>query len=162
MSNKSAVELAAAFIANSEGLRKKAYPDPLRGWDTPTIGWGTTVYPDGTTVKKGDVRTREYLRSCLMHFIEMKCVPALKRIPTWAQMNDYQRAALISFGYNLGPYFYKAENRESITRLCDHPEWWDDIGTVCDTFAKYRNPGTNVENGLRKRRLMEANLFLMK
>jgi hypothetical protein len=34
---------------------------------------------------------------------------------------------------------------------------WDEIE---ETFLKYRNPGSNVEVGLRRRRQAEADLFL--
>ena len=30
--------------------RAQAYPDPIYGWDIPTIGYGTTKYPDSSKV----------------------------------------------------------------------------------------------------------------
>lgn len=160
MSEQRAKQLAATFIADHEGMRTEAYPDPLHGWRVPTIGYGTTTYPDGTPVKRGDKKTPEYLRLCLVDFIDRQCLPHLRSMPTWPLMNEYQQAALISFGYNTGPRFFRAKNRESITKLCIMADYWRDVEFVVTTFVKYRNPGSSVENGLRKRRLLEADLFL--
>lgn len=161
------IVIAAEFIADEEGYHRKlsdgrarAYPDPLHGWAIPTIGYGTTVYPDGTRVQRGDVRDEPYLRECMMHFIEQRCLPHLRKIATWNQMTTNQRAALISFGYNLGPAFYRARGRESITLLVNSPKQWGNADIVTATFVKYRNPGSSAEKGLRRRRVREAELFL--
>ena len=139
--------------------RAEAYPDPKKGWQVPTIGYGTTRYPDGRQVKKGDIITRAQAEEYLSWYIEQRCRPALEKIPTWTQMNDNQRGALYSFAYNLGAKFYGGTNFASITRVCDSPERWGDKQWIKDQFVKYRNPGTSVEEGLRRRRVAEANLF---
>lgn len=62
MSTKSRVTIAALIasaglltsIATMEGFSDKAYPDPVHGWDVPTIGHGTTA-----GVKQGDTITPE-------------------------------------------------------------------------------------------------------
>ncbi|MEH2170881.1 MAG: glycoside hydrolase family protein [Nostoc sp.] len=66
------------------------------------------------------------------------------------------KGALLSFGYNLGSKFYGASNFESMTRVLKNRDW----ANIRETFIKYRNPGSNVEQGLRKRREAEADLFL--
>lgn len=162
MSELRAASIAAQFIAEREKFEARAYPDPLRGWSLPTIGYGTTTYPDGRAVRRGDVIDETKARVCMTHFITSRCLPAIRSIPTWPHMSDNQKAALISFGYNLGPRFYRAEGRESITRLCISPELWGNAQEVVGIFLKYRNPGTDVEDGLRLRRLLEAHLFLTK
>lgn len=139
--------------------RAKAYRDPLHGWEVPTIGFGTTKYPDGSKVKKGDIITRAEAEKYLTWEVEKLCQPALEKIPTWEQMNSNQRGALYSFAYNLGANFYGGQNFNSITKVCDDISRWEDKDWVTEQFEKYRNPGEPVEEGLRRRRRAEAQLF---
>lgn len=74
-------------------------------------------------------------------------------------MNDNQRGALYCFAYNLGAKFYGGRNFESITRVCNSPKRWKDKDWIEEQFVKYRNPGSSVEEGLRRRREAEAKLF---
>lgn len=138
--------------------RSKAYKDPIYGWEVPTIGYGTTFYPDGRQVQKGDIITREQAEQYLKWEVEEVCCPALEKIPTWGRMNQNQRGALYSFAYNLGA-FYRAPDRESITKVCDSPDRWNDKEWIAEQFVKYRDPGSDAEEGLKRRRLREADLF---
>ena len=159
---KCAIDLICKFEGYHNKLedgRAQAYADPRVGWEVPTIGWGTTRYPDGSKVRQGDVITPEFARQCLLHEMEQTCRKKLEAIPTWLSMNDNQRGALYSFAYNLGANFYKRSGFASITRVVDSPERWEDVGWITAQFEKYRNPGTKVEEGLRRRRLAEATLF---
>ena len=153
------LDIAASLIARFEGFESKAYPDPLTGAEPITIGFGTIKYPDGSKVKMGDDCTEEQAKVWLMFEIEKKCLRQLERIPTWPDMNDNQKAALLSFAYNLGAHFYRASNFTSISRVCDQPGDWHDHEWVKDQFVKYRNPGSDVEAGLKRRREAEADLF---
>lgn len=155
-----ALDLAKRLITGLEGYASKAYPDPLHGWATPTIGYGTTRYPSGARVRQGDTCIERDALSWLTHHIERKIVPVLEYIPTWRQMNSNQRAAIISFAYNLGADFYG--NTPSFTRisqLLNAPHVWYDEKHVKQVFTMYRNPGSSVERGLRIRRELEADLF---
>lgn len=154
-------QIALELIKEKEDFRAKAYPDPLYGWEVPTIGYGTTTYPDGMPVKRGDVITQEQALEFLGIYIEDKILPELEKIPTWNQMNEKQQAALISFAYNIGEHFYNGKNFKSITKVCDSPELWSDCKWIEEQFVKYRNPGTKVEAGLRSRREAEAKLFCL-
>lgn len=154
------------LIKQFEGYEKKlpdgrveAYPDPITRWALPTIGYGTTQYPDGSPVKRGDIIDQTRAEACLVHEVEAKCRPALEAIPNWGRMNANQRGALYSFAYNLGARFYRGANFQSITRVCDSPERWDDQAWIREQFVKYRNPGSSAEAGLRRRREAEAALF---
>lgn len=158
----SGIELIKEFEGFAKSLpdgRATAYADPLHGWGVPTIGYGTTRYPDGVKVKQGDIITRKQGEEYLIHHVDKSSRAAMERIPTWGQMNSNQRGAIYSFAYNLGSGFYRGENFESITRVCDSPDRWDDHAWISAQFVKYRNPGTSVEEGLRRRRLAEADLF---
>ncbi|MEM9903460.1 MAG: D-Ala-D-Ala carboxypeptidase family metallohydrolase [Cyanobacteria bacterium P01_D01_bin.44] len=156
------IELIKEFEGYAQALpdgRAKAYADPLRGWEVPTIGYGTTRYPNGVKVRQGDVITKRQAEDYLIHHVEKTCRGPLEKIPTWGRMNVNQRGAMYSFAYNLGSGFYRGNNFESITRVCDSPDRWKDHRWIAAQFVKYRNPGTSVEEGLRRRRLAEADLF---
>ena len=159
---RTGIELIKEFEGYAQALpdgRATAYADPLRGWDVPTIGYGTTRYPDGTHVKPGDIITQRQAEDYLIHHVAQSCRSALEKIPTWGQMTNNQRGAIYSFAYNLGSGFYQGHNFESMTRVCDSPDLWQDHRWIAAQFVKYRNPGTSVEAGLRRRRLAEADLF---
>jgi GH24 family phage-related lysozyme (muramidase) len=154
------------LIKRFEGYEKKlpdgrvqAYADPKVGWDLPTIGFGSTKYPDGSPVKKEDIITLEDAEACLAEEVNHRCRPALEAIPTWEQMNDNQRGALFCFAYNIGAHFYNRKNFQSITSVCNFSDRWGDKPWIEAQFVKYRNPGSNVEEGLRHRRMAEAELF---
>ncbi|MEO0432089.1 MAG: D-Ala-D-Ala carboxypeptidase family metallohydrolase [Cyanobacteria bacterium J06656_5] len=159
---RAGIELIKEFEGFAEPLadgRAKAYADPLRGWEVPTIGYGTTRYPDGVQVKQGDIINKTQAEDYLIDHVDKSCRKSMEKIPTWSRMNNNQRGAIYSFAYNLGSGFYRGYNFESITRVCDSPELWKDHGWIAAQFVKYRNPGTSVEEGLRRRRLAEADLF---
>ena len=157
---------ALALIQEFEGYgraladgRAEAYPDPIAGWQVPTIGFGTTRYPDGRAVRQGDVISRDQASAYLGDALNRHCRPALERIPTWERMAANQRSALYSFAYNLGAGFYGGADFASITRVCDSPDRWSDRTWVTEQFIKYRNPGSAAEAGLKRRRQAEADLF---
>ena len=159
---KAGIELIKEFEGYAEELpdgRARAYADAIYGWEVPTIGYGTTRYPDGKKVQQGDIINREQAEKYLLAEIEHSCKQKLEAIPTWPQMNDNQRSALYSFAYNLGPSFYRGTNFDSITRVCDSPDKWLDQAWIEAQFIKYRDRGTPAEEGLRRRRLAEAELF---
>ncbi|MDV3347738.1 D-Ala-D-Ala carboxypeptidase family metallohydrolase [Leptothoe sp. ISB3NOV94-8A] len=162
---RAGIELIKEFEGYAKALsdgRAQAYADPLKGWALPTIGYGTTRYPDGVPVKQGDIINKDQAEEYLIDHVDKSCRKALEKIPTWNRMNINQRGALYSFAYNLGSGFYRGYNFESITRVCDSPEQWNDHRWIEAQFVKYRNPGTSVEEGLRRRRLAEAALFCKK
>jgi len=145
-----------ALIKEFEGLFLKAYPDPLSGGKPITIGWGTTRKKDGSEWRLGETITKAQAEELLISQLENSYLPPMQKIPVWNELNANQQGALLSFGYNLGANFYGSDNFKSMTRVLRDKEW-DEIE---ETFLKYRNPGTNVEAGLRRRRQAEAKLFL--
>jgi GH24 family phage-related lysozyme (muramidase) len=70
-------------------------------------------------------------------------------------MTDGQRGALLSFAYNLGAGFYGGSNFNTITKCLKNKEWVK----VPNALYLYRNPGTNVEKGLARRRVAEGKLW---
>jgi GH24 family phage-related lysozyme (muramidase) len=145
-----------AIVKEFEGFSNKAYLDPLHGWKVPTIGWGTTIYSDGTKVKRGDIITKEKAEAELLSYVNSKIVPTLeKTIPFWNEMNINQKSALISFAYNLGEHFYGKNGFKTISKALKEKNWKD----IPNILLLYRNPGTSVEAGLKRRRLAEGKLF---
>ena len=159
---QSGLNLIKKFEGYHEKLpdgRAQAYPDPIYGWEVPTIGYGTTKYPNGSKVRRNDIITPAEAEKYLAWEVEEVCKPVLERIPTWSQMNQDQQGALYSFAYNLGANFYGGDNFQSITNVCDSVSKWDDQNWITEQFEKYRNPGSAAEEGLRRRRRAEAKLF---
>lgn len=146
-----------ALIREFEGLRLKAYPDPLTGGEPITIGYGSTRYENNHKIKLGDEITQERAEKMLNKYVEKKITPKLeKSIPTWDKMNPNQKAAIISFAYNLGEHFYGAEGFATITRCLGDEDKWGDVPAALEL---YRNPGSNVEKGLLRRRRAEGALW---
>jgi len=70
-------------------------------------------------------------------------------------MNDNQRGTLLCFAYNLGADFYGHPDFNTITQVLKNKEW----NKVPDALYLYRNPGTDVEAGLARRRKAEGLLW---
>jgi GH24 family phage-related lysozyme (muramidase) len=157
-SNDDRVPAAAiAIIKQFEGFFTKAYPDPLSGNLPITIGWGSTKRRDGSLFRLGDTITMREAEDLLIWQVGTKYVPPMESsIPVWSSLNSNQRSALISFAYNLGASWYGNRNFASLTRVVRNREW----SKIRATLLLYRNPGSNVEVGLRRRRNAEADLFL--
>lgn len=146
------VELIQAF----EGLRLEAYPDPRTGGEPITIGWGSTRRQDGSPFYLGDRITRQEADDLLLTQLEQDYLPPLTQIPGWSGMSVNQQGAILSFAYNLGAHFYGAKGFETISRVLTQQDW----PQIESALVLYRNPGSNVEEGLLRRRLQEADLFL--
>ena len=138
------------LIADFEGLRLNAYPDPGTGGEPWTIGYGTTVYPNGRKVKKGDVITQEqaleYLKDDTKKFAT--AVIRLARAP----LNQNQFDALVSFTYNLGD---GALARSTLLRKVNEREY----DSASDEFTKWIYAGGRILPGLVRRRNAERDLF---
>jgi len=152
MTLKAGIDLIKKF----EGCHLKAYPDPLSGGIPITIGWGSTRKKNGTPFKLGDTITQKEADELLIAQCENQFLPSLSKIPYWKEMNDNQRGALLSFAYNLGAGFYGGSGFNSITRNLSEKNW----AAIPKTLEMYRNPGSNVEAGLLRRRKAEGKLWV--
>ena len=148
-------EAGIKLIKEFEGCHLKAYYDPLTGRLPITIGWGSTRRKDGSRFMIGNIITQEEADDLLYFQLRREFLPALQKIPYWSEMNDNQRGALLSFAYNLGAGFYGHPNFNTITRVLKNKEW----DKVPKTLEIYRNPGSNVEAGLLRRRKAEGKLW---
>jgi GH24 family phage-related lysozyme (muramidase) len=133
-----------------------AYPDPLSGGEPYTIGWGTTVYPDGRRVRLGETITKEDAEKFLAITLqEQYWQPISAKIPHWPEMDPLMQSALCSFAYNLGADFYGSNDFKTISSCLRERRWSD----VPKAMMLYVNPGSNVEEGLKRRRAAEGNLW---
>ena len=146
---------AVKLIKEFEGCHLSAYPDPLSGGEPWTIGYGTTRYSDGRKVQRGDKLTVIDASKLLDLEVERIAAKLRTTIPFWNAMSADQQGALISFAYNLGSSFFAAPGFETITKRLRDKDW----AAVPEALLFYRNPGTNVEAGLRRRREAEGKLW---
>ena len=140
------------LIKEFEGCHLSAYPDPLTGGLPITIGWGSTRNKNGQPFQMGDKITQQEADELLITQCKNQFLPALRKIPHWNEMSDGKRGALLSFAYNLGAGFYGGDNFNTITKRLKNKEW----DLVPDALFLYRNPGSNVEAGLARRRKAEG------
>jgi GH24 family phage-related lysozyme (muramidase) len=152
------LETAANIIKEFEGFNSNPYKCAAGVW---TIGYGSTYYPNGELVWPGDKAvTQETAAEILENHIDNAVVPVLERsIPTWPLMNGNQKAAVISFAYNLGAYFYEGNGFDTITKALSKKENFSQVPTA---LMLYVNPGSSFEAGLRRRRKAEGDLWTKK
>jgi GH24 family phage-related lysozyme (muramidase) len=143
-----ALKLIQAF----EGCHLDAYKCPAGVW---TIGWGNTRYQDGRPVKQGDSINRTEADMMLRQEVDRITEKLRATVPFWVALADHQKCALISFAYNLGSGFYGAPGFETISNRLKEKDW----GKVPEAMMLYRNPGSNFEAGLKRRREAEGKLW---
>ena len=146
---------AIELIKKYEGFRADPYICPA---GVATIGYGNTYYPDGRKVQMGDPAVSfQDAESMLRVVVEKDFVSVLeKTIPHWDEMSNGKRSALISFAYNLGARFYGADGFNTISRVLREKKWDE----VPEALLLYRNPGSAFEEGLRRRRTEEGEVWL--
>lgn len=144
-----------SLIKRFEGCVLDAYADPATGGEPWTIGWGSTRGIGGGPIKKGDKISTEQANTLLINSIQSVYLPAIQKIPFFAEMSEEQRGALLSFSYNLGANFYGNSNFTTISRYLSSKDW----DRVPDALLLYCNPGSDVEAGLKRRRTAEAALW---
>lgn len=144
------------LIKEFEGCHLYAYNDPLTGGLPITIGWGSTRDFNGKPFKLGTTITQFQADQLLYEQLKKEFLPKLSKIPYWSEMNDNQRGALLCFAYNLGGDFYGSSDFYTITRILRERKW----NEVPKVLEMYRNPGSNVEAGLLRRRKAEGKLWV--
>jgi len=149
------LDTAGKIIAEFEGFRATPYKCPAGVW---TIGFGSTYYSDGTIVTPQDTPISRFGAVKLLEsHIDNAVVPALERtIPTWGLMNGNQKAAIISFAYNLGAHFYGSPGFNTITKALSTKDNWKQVPSA---LMLYVNPGSSFEAGLKRRRKAEGDLW---
>ena len=146
---------AVSLIAEFEGFRSSAYPDPASGGDPWTIGYGFTQL-DGRAVRPGDTISRERADQELASGVAACAAHLAGTIPHWSAMDDGQQCALISFAWNLGQDFYGDEADFGTISRDLREKLWE---RVPQDLCLYCDPGTPVEAGLLRRRRAEGALW---
>jgi lysozyme len=137
---------AIATIKQFEGCELEAYPDPGTGGDPWTIGWGAT----GAGIRKGVRWTQQQADERLATDV-MRFADGVDRL-TGGKARPEQRAALISFAYNVG---LKALEDSTLLKL--HRA--GDYTGAAAQFGRWVNAGGKKLNGLVKRRAAEAAIY---
>lgn len=146
---------AQQIVSEFEGCKLKAYPDPGTGGEPWTIGWGTTVYYDGTPVKKGQKISQGLADDLLRGRLEVDGRQLAQIIPGWEKLTPNQQAALVSFTYNVGPNWFEGEGFTTISRYLREGK----LELISQALMLYVNPGSPVEEGLKRRRKAEGALW---
>ena len=136
---------ALDLIGEFEGLRLKAYKDPVGIW---TIGFGTT---DGVT--PGMTITKRKAEELLLDDILTQRIPAIRgrvKVP----LSNNEICALVSFTYNVGNGAFA---KSTLLRRLNAKE---PRSAVADEFLKWNKARGWVLAGLTRRRKAERLLFL--
>lgn len=120
-----AVIIAAGSIMGWEGKHNKAYLDLVQ---VPTICYGTTRYPDGKPVRLGDIKNDNECTELMYH--EILRIDAIITRTVKVKLKDHERAAFISWIYNVGETkFYSSTllrklNAGDVVGACNElPRW---------------------------------------
>jgi lysozyme len=138
---------AAELIREFEGLRLEAYPDPASGGEPWTIGYGHTK-----GVRKGQKIDLQDAEAMLIDDMS----DADDCIGDWVdiELTDNERAALISFIFNLGCGAFRGS---TLLKMLNAD---GDRNAIAAQFLRWNKAGGKVMNGLTRRREAERKLFL--
>ena len=141
------MSIAARLVAEFEGFRAEPYLCPAQVW---TIGYGTTRIAGkpvtATTPPITEAVAQRWLQDDLAQFA--RDVDRLCRMP----LTVNQRAALVSFTYNLGAG--ALERSTLLRRIKD-----GDMAGAAGEFDRWVMAGGQRLNGLVRRRAAERALF---
>ena len=134
------------LVKEFEGCYLTAYKDIVGVW---TIGYGHTGKVDGKSISKGMTISQAKADSLLKSDLQAHAnyVDNKSFCPVTEKLNEYQRDALISFCYNVGP--------GNLKKLCTNHT----ISEIGNHITDYDHAGGKVVAGLTRRRKAEQKLF---
>ena len=135
---------AVELVKHFEGLRLQSYKCPAGVW---TIGYGST----GPDIGPGMTWSAEQCERRLIDDLQ-KCEEAALRLSPQLVLAHRQRAAVISFIYNLGAGAYA---KSTLRKRIDA----GDVPGARAEIARWTKAGGVVLPGLIKRRAAEAELL---
>lgn len=146
------------LIKRYEDCKLVAYPDPKTGGAPWTVGWGAT----GPDINEGTVWTQQQADDRLQADIAER--EDLVNDAVTVPLTQGQFDAMVSIVFNVGP---GSSRKDGIIRLKDgRPSTLlrllnaGDYAGCADQFLRWVSPGSNVERGLRRRRISERMMFL--
>lgn len=145
---------AAKIISEFEGFEKPigttgnyaAYKCPAGIW---TIGKGST----GPDIKRGTIWTKAQCEARFLRDLLDRFGPAVDKLTEGIAVTANQKAALVSFAYNLGEE--RLEESTLLRKLRD-----GNIAGAADEFLRWTFAGGKQLKGLIRRREAERKLFL--
>jgi lysozyme len=137
------------LVARFEGYSATPYKCPAGVW---TIGYGTTRYPWGRRVTAGEKPCTKAQAEKWLSIELSKAEQSVARLTT-PYLNEYRRAALASFVYNLGAGAFRASTLRRRINSGD----WDDVPYQ---LSRWNKAGGRILKGLALRRAAEAQLWL--
>ena len=156
-----AINRMVQYVKEKEGFRPVAERDTIATGKPVVVGYGTTHnYPDtGKPIKVGETITPEKAEEHIKTYFK-NMTPHLEKIPDWDKMDAGKQAALLSFGYNFGPGFYKPDAKPneqfySISQDLKNKNWEN----VPNSLKLYNKSGGKVQGGLVKRRNLEGEMW---
>lgn len=146
-----------AFIRSHEGLRLKAYQDPVGVW---TIGYGHTSAAGAPKVKKGDVITAEQAESILKADVDRVTEQIRAVTPGFDDLPQGVFDAIVSFVFNVGIQTYHTGGRPGSRGTVWRGVVAKSPGAIAKGLLLYNKAGGKVLPGLVKRRAQEADMVL--
>lgn len=135
------------FLISHEGFRSEVYTDP---GGVKTIGYGFT---DPELIKRGHI-TKEEAKEILKQEIKKREEKLASQIPTWFLLNNNQKSALISYGYNVG-----VENWEKYQPKLFQALASGDFANAAQYIDVVKDRKGNILPGLVTRRKDEQEMF---
>lgn len=141
-SSAGAIAIGGALITDQEGVKYTPYLDPI---GIPTVCAGVT----GPDVVMGKTYTKAECDSLLYKHM----LPAVKAVDSSVKvsLNDYQKASLYSFTYNVGVSAFKSSTLLKKINQGDMPG-------ACDQLRRWTYAGGKQWKGLITRREVERQL----
>jgi lysozyme len=85
-------------LREDEGLRLRAYPDPISHGEPWTVGYGHT----GPDVGRDTVWTKEAAEAALAADVAVATADLDRRLPWWRALSDLRQDVLANMAFNLG------------------------------------------------------------
>lgn len=146
-----------AILRAFEGCKLASYPDPATGGAPWTCGWGAC----GPEIGPGLVWTQDRADARLAGDVAQREIAASRAIT--GPVTQRQFDAFVSIVYNVGS---GTSERDGIIRLkSGQPSTLlrllnaGDSQGCADEFLRWVSPGSNVVNGLKRRRTVEQAVF---
>jgi len=140
------LDKAVRIIANFEGFSPKTYQDA----GNLAIGYGHDIIPgDGFDANSEITESDGY--ALLRSDVESRFAPVLSYVNV--DLTDNQKAAIISFAYNVGVAAFK---NSTMLKLINQ----GDLDGAADEFAKWNKSQGSILAVLTDRRAQERDLFL--